>query len=413
MRQLLIFIILLLLIPIVHAQEPPVDNCYNCHKQWEDEDGPSQAFERDAHYQRGIGCYGCHGGDPTLDDMDDVRKSKGFVGVPDTANIPEFCARCHADPTYMRAHNPALPTDQLDKYKVSIHGQRLFKDKDTKVATCVSCHTAHSIADAKLPYASTYKKNLPYTCGSCHADTAYMKPYHIPTDQLEGYVGSVHGVALFQHDDLGAPACNDCHGNHGAAPPGVTSLAAVCGVCHAVEAELYDESPHMEAFEEAGFPMCETCHSNHAIKKPSDSMIGLDENAVCSECHSADDGTKAPETISTVRSGLNNLINADDSAKTLLANVRHKGMMTTDIEFLIKDVNQALIQSRTHIHAFNADSVMPKIEVGLKDAAKAQDDALSLINEYYFRRKGLVVSTVIMTLLVILLYIKLRRTEKH
>ena len=65
-----------------------------------------------------------------------------------------------------------------------------------------------------------------------------------------------------------------------AAPPGVSSLAAVCGVCHALEAELFAMSPHADAFLENDFPMCETCHSNHDIIKPIEHMIGTTESAL-------------------------------------------------------------------------------------------------------------------------------------
>ena len=65
-----------------------------------------------------------------------------------------------------------------------------------------------------------------------------MKEYGIPTDQYEKYSKSVHGVALLQKHDLGAPACNKCHGNHGATPPGVESISKVCGTCHALNADL-------------------------------------------------------------------------------------------------------------------------------------------------------------------------------
>ncbi len=411
MKNLFYILALLFAVQITHAQETPESNCITCHQLWEDEDGPSFTFQKDAHFQRGLSCNACHGGDPSLDDMDKVRQSADWIGVPDTLDIPDFCARCHSNPEYMRAHNPSIPVDQLDKYKISIHGERLFNKKDTKVATCVSCHTAHSIADAKLPYSTTYAKNIPYTCGKCHADTAYMKQYHIPTDQLKEYVGSVHGVALLQNDDLGAPACNDCHSNHGASPPGISTLAAVCGVCHAIEASLYEQSPHEAAFEMADFPMCETCHSNHGIKKPSDPMIGMTGKGICGECHSPDDGTTAAETVDKISTGITELKQADDTVRVLLANVRHKGMMTTDIEFLLKDVDQSIIQARTRIHAFNADSVMPKVKTGIDAANKAREQAASLIGEYYFRRKGLIVATIIITLLVIMLFFKIRKIE--
>jgi predicted CXXCH cytochrome family protein len=240
-----------------------------------------------------------------------------------------------------------------------------------------------------------------------------MAEYDIPTNQLEDFVNSVHGVALLERGDLGAPACNDCHSNHGAAPPGVTSLSAVCGGCHAIEAQLYEHSPHKPAFEENGFPMCEACHSNHAIVRPSDPMIGLTGDGVCGDCHTSDDGTIASATIDQMRSGLTDLLTAADSARLLYASAREKGMMVTDVEFLIKDVEQAIIKARTHIHAFDTDSVSPLVDTGVTKANAAQQEAASLIDEYYFRRKGLTISTIIMTALAILLFIKIRRVEKR
>ena len=220
------------------------NNCITCHQDFEDEqEGPSYIITRDIHYQKGLGCVDCHGGDSSLEDMDEVRESRGYRGVPTHLEVPAFCARCHSDAKYMHEHNPSLPTDQLDKYKTSVHGQRLFKNKDPKVANCVSCHTVHEIGDAKLPHSSTHPLKLPYPCGKCQSDAEYMGEETVSTLQLEDFEKSVHGIALLEKGDLGAPACNDCHGNHGAAPPGVTSLSAVCGNCHAIEAELFNSSP--------------------------------------------------------------------------------------------------------------------------------------------------------------------------
>ena len=48
--------------------------------------------------------------------------------------------------------------------------------------------------------------------------------------------------------DLSAPTCTTCHGNHGATPPGFASVANVCSTCHVFQAQLFDSSPHKEAF---------------------------------------------------------------------------------------------------------------------------------------------------------------------
>ncbi|MGE5693056.1 MAG: hypothetical protein ACM3YF_04675, partial [Candidatus Zixiibacteriota bacterium] len=126
-----------LLILSVRAQ----DTCLECHRQMEENlKTPTLHIEADVHYQRGISCAGCHGGDPKEEDPDlSMSPAKGFIGVPKPQQLPAFCARCHSDVEYMKHYNPKLPTDQLAQYKTSVHGKRLAKG-DTLVATCISCH---------------------------------------------------------------------------------------------------------------------------------------------------------------------------------------------------------------------------------------------------------------------------------
>ncbi|MEW5796322.1 MAG: cytochrome c3 family protein [Candidatus Zixiibacteriota bacterium] len=385
------------------------DNCLTCHKDIEDEDGPAHLITRDIHFQNGLGCADCHGGDPSLDDMDDVRKSAGYRGVPNHLQVPDFCARCHSNASYMRNHNPSLPTDQLDKYKTSVHGKRLFENRDTKVANCVSCHAVHQIGDGKLPHSSTHPVNVPATCGKCHADPAYMVEYNIPTTQLDDYLQSVHGKALIERNDLGAPACNDCHSNHGAAPPGHESLAAVCGNCHVFQMELFDRSPHKTAFAENDFPMCETCHSNHRIEKPHDAMVGTSGGAVCADCHSADDGTRAFVVADTMSTGLYKLVSARDQAKTVLDDAIAKGMLTTDVELMLGEVDQALIKARTAVHAFGTAEFKGKADTGIAKADTVLARSKALIDNYFFRRKGLALATLFITIVAVCLYLRIRK----
>ena len=95
----------------------------------------------------------------------------------------------------------------------------------------------------------------------------------LPTNQLADYQKSVHYAALTKGNDLSAPTCNDCHGNHGAAPPGVSAVANACGTCHAVFAQKFQASPHAPIFDKG----CVECHSNHAVLQPSDEMLGAKE----------------------------------------------------------------------------------------------------------------------------------------
>ncbi len=396
-------------LPSLAVAQAEDNQCIICHQSWEDDSGPSNIFARDIHFQEGLMCNDCHGGDPTLDDMDDVRASKGWRGVPTYLQVPDFCARCHSDPKYMGQHNPGLATDQLAKYKTSIHGQRLFGKKDTLVANCVSCHSVHNIGSAKMPHATIYPKNIPFTCGKCHADKQHMAGYGIPTNQLHDWEQSVHAHALLDNDDLGAPACNSCHGNHGAIPPGVNSLAAVCGNCHAFQMQLYDKSPHKEAYEAMDLPMCEVCHGNHKITAPSDSLVGVGAGAVCTECHSKGDaGYAAAQGISN---WIGNLVSTRDAADAELEKARAKGMETDDQDFAMGDVKQSLIRTRTLVHSFDPAQVETEAKKGIATSEQVRAQAKHLISEFYFRRKGLGFATLFITLLAIALYLKIRRLD--
>ena len=120
----------------------------------------------------------------------------------------------------MRQFNPSLRTDQLGQYHTSVHGKRLAAG-DTKVAVCTDCHSVHDLRAPSDPRSTVNPVNVANTCARCHSDAGYMKGYSIPTDQFAKYSTSVHHEALAVRGDLSAPTCTTCHGNHGAAPPGV------------------------------------------------------------------------------------------------------------------------------------------------------------------------------------------------
>ena len=182
------------------------------------------------------------------------------------------------------------------EYRTSVHGQMLAKG-DEKVATCVDCHSVHDIQRKSSPDAPVYATHVADTCGKCH------------TGQLPKWKVSVHAHAMFEKNDLSAPTCNDCHGNHGAAPPGIASVTFVCGNCHGREAELFRASSKAGGWTQhnelmaggakcadchddqrakltmTSFSDCITCHDNHAVVRPSVAMIGVLPEVPCAFCH--------------------------------------------------------------------------------------------------------------------------------
>jgi hypothetical protein len=290
-----------------------------------------------------------------------------------------------------------------------MHGKKLLAG-DENVAECTNCHTAHSILPVKDPRSTVYKLNVPNTCNKCHGNSELMSKYNLPVNQLGEFTNSVHGQALLKNKDLGAPACNDCHGNHGAMPPGITSISHVCGICHVSNMEYFNASRMAKAFQENDFHGCEQCHGYHGIQKPSDNMIGVNPESKCVDCHTA--GDKGFETARKIKESLVDLRTKYDLANSKLLEVKQKGMNDIDIGFLLQDVKQDLIQSRTLIHTFDSSKVGSKTKEGIDISNKALMLSQKEIDEYYTRRNGFAAATGAFLLIIIGLYYKIKDKEK-
>jgi predicted CXXCH cytochrome family protein len=240
-----------------------------------------------------------------------------------------------------------------------------------------------------------------------------MKSYGIPTDQFAKFSKGVHGKALLERHDVGAPACNDCHGNHGATPPGVESVSMVCGTCHALNADLFAASPHKKAFDERKLPECETCHSNHEIIAATDKLLGVAPEAVCSQCHSATKSSAGFHAAATMRSLIDSLEGSERSAAALMDEAEQKGMEVSESRFKLRDARQARLQSRTMVHAFDEKKFAEVVDHGLAVAGTVNQEGREAVGEYYFRRWGLGVATIIITIVGLSLYALIRRIERR
>ena len=355
--------------------------------------------------ERIVQCITCH-------------NAHGIVEVtnPDSPvyplNVPKTCGKCHSNPVYMRSYNPGLPVDQLQKYRTSIHGIRNAKG-DPKPAECASCHGSHGILPVKDVRSSVYPTNIPGTCSKCHSNSRYMAQYKIPTDQYEKYSKSVHGIALLQKHDLGAPACNSCHGNHAATPPGIESISKVCGTCHALNAELFSSSPHKKAFDKENLPECETCHSNHDIVSATDKLLGVSKGTVCARCHTENKLTKGYLAAKEMRLMIDSLESSEMHAKELVGEAKQKGMEVSEAEYKLRGAHQARLEARTAVHSFNQAKFDKVVDKGLKVTAEVKSVASGEIHEYYFRRYGLVVSVLIISFLALVLFLYIKRIEKN
>jgi predicted CXXCH cytochrome family protein len=395
------------------AQAQEMNTCVDCHMELPDPtlSDPVRQFQGDVHNQRGLSCVSCHGGDATQSELDramDPRKH--FVGSPGPKDTPMFCGKCHSDPALMKKYNPAIRVDQVSEYATSTHGKLAAKG-DSSVARCSSCHGSHGIRQVKDPNSPVYPTKVADTCGRCHGNADYMRPYSIPTDQLQKYRSSVHAETLLNGHDLSAPTCNSCHGNHGAAPPGVTSVANVCGTCHSRQSELFQKSPHGAAFDALGIGQCLACHSNHDVRHATDELLGIGQSAICIKCHEkGDDGFEAARVM---RQHVDELATQAAQARTLLDRAARAGMEVSRAKFDLTGAQDKLIDARVVVHSFSPDDVTKVTKSGLDIAMKAHLSGEQALQELQFRRKGLAASLVFILAAILSIHFKLRQIERR
>ncbi len=392
------------------------DACTDCHLGM-DESKETQArlfshWADDIHGQVGLSCADCHGGNPEAFDDEDAAmwNVENFTGAPERTEIPSFCGRCHSDPAYMRRYQPEAATDQEAQYWTSRHGL-LLKEGQDKVATCTDCHGVHGIRKTDSPLSPVYPLNVPETCGRCHADAAYMAEFGIPTDQLAKYRSSVHGVALFEKRDTGVATCNDCHGNHGAMPPSVKDISKVCGTCHATNQKLFESSKLGQIFADEELRFCEECHGKHGIQKPSEAMLAWEGDGVCLRCHTdADTGPR--EVAGAIAASLGKLRSHLEEARAEVQHAEEKGMEVSDLLLFLEEAHDGLVKTRTSVHTFDPAQVTRAAEPGHKAAQEAIEGARALVENWVFKRKYLLVFTVLTLPLVLLTYLKVRQMER-
>jgi len=423
MRKLILALILILpAAGIVRGEEAPArpagprpveTACFQCHQEMDGGGaGPTKGAGDDIHFLKGLSCHDCHGGNPAAEgDMDAAHDVKRGWGRPDRIRIPDFCARCHSDAVFMKRFDPRARVDQLSEYRTSVHGQR-NAGGDAGAAVCVDCHGVHGIRAVGDTRSSVYPANVAGTCARCHADAGKMKPYGIPTIQYAEYQKSVHYRAITVKGDISAPTCNDCHGSHGAVPPGVESIAAVCGSCHSREASLFRETEAKKKIDLSASIRCVVCHGNHAVLPPHDGMLGVGGESTCTGCHS--EGEPGYAAAERMAESVGRLRKRLGEARELLDSAESKGMEVSEDRFALKKAQDSLVEARTlAAHSFDLERFLTAADAGIAAADAGVSAGRRAFAEVRFRRFGLALFLVVIVAVIIGLALKVRQMERR
>jgi hypothetical protein len=110
---------------------------------------------------------------------------------------------------------------------------------------------------------------------------------------------------------------------------------------------------------------------------------------------------------------VDSLESGEKSARSLVEEAEQKGMEIAEAKFRLRDTRQAGLEARTMVHSFDGARFAAVIGKGLATNSSVSEEAAKTVQEFYFRRIGLGVATLIITVLAVSLYVYVRRIERR
>ena len=188
-------------------------DCARCH------DNPSRTYSASAHglaAQAGkteaASCKDCHG-------THEVLPPNSPSSPLHFSKLAQTCGECHPQ--------------QTQELQDSVHGKALAKGM-REAPTCTDCHSEHQIQGLKGSSAKLAEE----MCSKCHASARINTKYRLPSDRVQTFFESYHGLAV-QYGSTRVANCASCHGFHKVLPSSDTNstihpshLVETCGKCH-------------------------------------------------------------------------------------------------------------------------------------------------------------------------------------
>ena len=217
------------------SRSPPTMGCVRDHRSWTTNgwrrrEGGAGGRAR----VQGVTCVQRHGGDATTDDLVLAMDPRGLQGQArgrsrhrDVCALPQRRG-VHAGLCAARARGPGCRRQDERARAAPREGR-------SKVATCISCYGAHGIrrvSDAQSPVFLPERREdvRPVPRRRRLHEGVHARKRRAAADRPGRGVHQEHPLPDAHRGQRSpAPTCNDCHGNHGAAPPGVESVANAAG----------------------------------------------------------------------------------------------------------------------------------------------------------------------------------------
>src|ERR1035441_4158374 len=242
--------------------------CETCHADQAAAIGSSVHAQASAHP-----CTSCHGDAHAIFPKSDTRSAVYPL------NIPKTCGNCHGSEALAKKYGLQ---NVYSAYMDSIHGYAVSKEGLLVAANCMSCHGSHGILSHKDPKSTTYRANIPNTCGACHGGVK------------DEYLSGIHGKSLAEGNTK-VRVCTDCHTAHAIRQPTESDFrmqsTPICGSCHKDQLATYRDTFHSQLGLLGGYvetARCWDCHGAHGILPASDPASPINKaNLIktCGRCH--------------------------------------------------------------------------------------------------------------------------------
>lgn len=352
------------------SREQTVGLCGSCHadpqrmgkynlptdqyaKYWTSVHGQRLASAGDAQVAICIDCHGSH----------DIKKASDPTAPVYPTNVPDLCARCHADAEKMEPYG--IPTNQYEVYAQSVHGEALLGESDVRAPSCASCHGSHA---AKPPRDTEVVE----VCGKCHTATRAL------------YMESRHAEL-----STAAPKCWTCHGTHDVAQPS--------------EALFFHPEPPQY--------LCVTCHDleTRTLRLEID-RFDDEADRRCDTCHHPDSDIYAQ--VEAIAGSLSLAKGAYASADAHIREAAGVGMIVEDADMALSEAKTSLIQAQAAVHTTKLTVVAGSASESKAKSEGAEAIAQARLDESVFRREAMVVVVALIVLNVGALAFIRRRVER-
>jgi hypothetical protein len=315
-----------------HETTPKRADCGNCHST-------EKALHAKSLHGKALArgdalapsCRECHG-------THDIMSSKDSRSPTSPLKVPFLCGKCHREGAPVARQRAVHQDHILENYSESIHGEGLLKKGLIVSATCVSCHSAHSILPHTDPLSTIARKNIASTCIKCHsqieavhrkiirgelwekeahtlpacvdchqphkarrvfysqgmADSDCLRCHNLPDvkSSKDGHSLRIDAsvVRSSQHAKV---ACSQCHSEVNVShtrPCETITKKVECSACHAEVAQQFTASTHgkLVAKGDGNAPNCKDCHGTHAVRgkwDPASPVFAPNIPTLCGQCH--------------------------------------------------------------------------------------------------------------------------------